>query len=173
MTGVDRLPRISLTASIPELPSASWMSARLGRLACSKRSPPRPPRACALRPQCCVRAPRRFLLNQRNQRFVFNNKDVGRDLVGDFTIGGFDQCSRDGFGNVKYAADFGEAEPFQPVQKEGRARQSGYGVDVTPRRDLIPFSLFGRVLRMGVDRSGSPNLEKQTIKSDLSGSRWR
>ena len=161
ITGTSNDCSSSLTASRPELPSASWMSARI-------------------RPGCFVLGQRERLrvgardaehamaeaLDQafqlhRDEGFVLDDQDVGRDLGGELAAGFLDQRAQRHHVDVEDARRVRLGEAFERDQQECLPRQ---------RRDAGELALAGQRRPPGVgravERDRIPDLGEQPVERD-------
>ena len=123
MTGAEKEASISFTASRPELPSASWMSARIRPGCCFLTALHR----LAVRAGDAVdlvaeRLDQRFDVHG-DERLVLDDEHVGRHLLGDLAAGLVDQLADLRLRLAEDLRDLGDGEFLHRHQQEGLPRQ--------------------------------------------------
>ena len=159
ITGTSTVPRSSFTASSPELPSASWMSARIspGRFFFASASASAWVRAMPI--TLWPRLSTKRLDVHGNERLVLDDEDIGGDFGGEFAAGLFDQAAQRRQVAVEHFGRVLLGKSFERHQQEGLPG---------PRRDL------GQVLLRRQDRSAASDLSfTATELQILVNSRYR
>ena len=125
MTGTSKVARSSLTASRPELPSASWMSARIrpGRLALARRDRLGMGAGDADHP--VTEGFHQTLQVEGDEGLVLDDQDVGGDLLGQFAAGLFHQATHRLHVEPQDMGGILLGKTFQRDQQEGLARPAG------------------------------------------------
>ena len=136
ITGASSDPRISLTASNPELPSASWMSARIRPgLAFDRRANGFGMRA-RYRGDLVPQLFDKILKIQSNQRLILNDKHSCADLRGYSPPGLIDQIARFGLRTFEGLRNLFYFERLDCAQKEGDTGRDRDSAEVFARRGL-------------------------------------
>ena len=162
MTGTEKSPRIWLTTSRPELPSASRTSGE------DKPRPFAPGGfvGFAMRARYANGAVSELrhqdLQAERYERLVFDDQDIGANLVRDLPARGIDQGGRLCDRTLQCIGHLGCREPFDRAKKKSDARPQAYSFETATGAKFIAGKSC--LVDMTIDRHRVPNLQEKTIK---------